>query len=332
MIEIDGSMGEGGGQVLRSAVALSAMTGKDCMISSIRSGRPKPGLAAQHLVGLRGIRDLCGADLKGDEVGSEEIVFKPGKLSCRDLEMDVGTAGSITLVLQACLLPLVVNGGRSRLTIRGGTDVRWSPPADHMRYVLLPLLERMGISYKMEVLSRGFFPEGGGEVVLEISSPDRLEPLELDKRGELDSMTGSCFSQNLPDHVTKRMVSSARKKLVGFGEPRIDMKRSEGPSTGVGICLFARYGNTVLGANGLGERGVPSEKVGGEAAEALIEEMNCEGTLDVHTADQLLPYMALAGGSSIFKVRKMSGHLRTQMDLVPLFLDTEFQVMIGDTV
>lgn len=321
MIEIDGSMGEGGGQVLRTSIALSAMTGKECRISNIRAGRPKPGLAAQHLTGILGIAELSGAEVIGAHKGSTEIVFKPGEVGCHDLWLDVGTAGSVTLVLQACLLAVIGSGQRSKVTITGGTNVKWSPPVDYLEWVLFPMLEKMGVEIKMETGRRGFYPQGGGEVTVWVTTPRRLRPLDVRERGELLELKGICFSQNLPDHVCKRISHSVKKALLGMGDARISYDRREGISTGTGICLFARCRGTTLGADCLGEKGLPSEEVGKKAAQDLLCEMDGGGTLDFHAADQILPYMALADGPSFFSVREASGHLKTLIALLPLFLD-----------
>ncbi len=330
MIDIDGSMGEGGGQIIRSAVALSALTGRDCRICEIRAGRKRPGLAAQHIAGIRGVAMLCGAELEGDALGSSEIVFRPRALRRSDIRVDVGTAGSVTLVLQACLLPVIGSGESGRVAITGGTNVRWSPPLDYLNHVVMPLLGRMGVRAKMNVSRRGFHPEGGGEVELDVSPPASLRPLWLEERGGMLSLSGVCFSQNLPDHVCERMSRSARKVLSSIGDADIRHEGGKGGSTGAGICLFARYKNTVLGSDALGERGVPSESVGREAAGDLLVEIEGGGTLDVHAADQLLPYMAMANGPSHFSVGEVSDHLRTQARLLPMFLDVDVRFEEGD--
>jgi len=325
MIDVDGSTGEGGGQILRMAVALSALTGKECRVSNIRAGRPKPGLAAQHIAGIRGVAHLCNADLSGDQIGSAEIVFKPGKIRSGDLRLDVGTAGSITLVMQACLLPVIGSGHESRLTINGGTNVKWSPPVDYLERLLLPMLERMGVRMSIDILRRGFYPQGGGSVTVQVTAPERLAPLDLDVRGELITVEGVCFSQNLPDHICKRMSHTA-KKLMLDKDLKISYDLREGPSTGTGICLFARYEKTILGADCLGEKGLSSEKVGEQASRGLTLEMEGAGTLDVHAADQLLPYMALAEGPSRFRIREASQHLRSVAALLPEFIDIEVRI------
>jgi RNA 3'-phosphate cyclase len=329
MIDVDGSMGEGGGQILRMAVALSALTGLECRVSNIRAGRPKPGLVAQHIAGIRGVAQLCNAELSGDQKGSTEIVFKPGKIRSGDLRLDVGTAGSITLVLQACLLPVIASNQESRITINGGTNVKWSPPVDYLEMLLLPMLSKMGARINIDIGKRGFYPQGGGTATVHVNATERLAPVDLRYRGELITLEGVCFSQNLPDHICKRISHTAKKMFLGR-DLRIYCDRSDGPSTGTGICLFARYEKTILGADSLGEKGLSSEKVGEQAAKDLICEMEGPGTLDIHAADQLLPYLALAEGPSRFLVREASQHLYSVAALLPEFLDVEILIRRRD--
>lgn len=323
-MEIDGSYGEGGGQILRCSVALSALTGREVTISNIRAKRGKPGLAAQHLTAVMGAATLCDGDVEGAYVGSTSLSFRPGKVLGGSYQLDVGTAGSITLVLQSCLLASLHAPATTELEVRGGTNVQMSPPIDFYSNVLLPLLGRMGYDVQVELVSRGFYPQGGGAVKAYIAPCSRLAPLSLGERGRLEEVGGECFAQNLPDHVAHRMEDAARQALVEH-ELRLRVHRTTGRSTGAGTALYARYHNTVLGADALGKKGVPAERVGEEAGRNLRREMDGPGTLDVHAADQLLPYMALADGPSVFRVREVTEHLRTQMWLLRQFLDVEFR-------
>ena len=325
MLRIDGSFGEGGGQILRSSVALSALTGKDMEIVNIRSKRQRCGLAAQHLTAVRGVAELCGAEMEGDELGSTSLVFRPGEVHGGEYEFNVGTAGSVTLVLQACMLAAVHADGPVTMTIRGGTNVRMSPPVDHYLNVLLPLLSDMHVDAELEVLQRGFYPQGGGIVTATVMPPRAVMPLDLKERGQSRGIEATSFVQNLPEHIAQRMEHAVRKSLLG---ERIvaDRQLSSGPSSGAGIYLCAKYDNALLSADALGERGVPAERVGENAAQRMREEIDGGGTLDVHTADQLLPYMALAGGPSTFTVGELTSHLTTQMWLLPQFLPVDIEV------
>ncbi len=322
-MRIDGSQGEGGGQLLRCAVAMSALTGKEVEITDIRAKRGKVGLAAQHLTAVMGVASLCEAEVDNAYVGSTSIRFRPGPVVGGAYKLDVGTAGSATLVLQACMLASLRSPMATELEIVGGTNVRMSPPVDYYTCVLLPHLARMGYDVDLTVTRRGFYPQGGGLVTASMAPCPAPSPLRLDQRGELEEVGGVCFSQNLPEHVAQRMGHACRKALLG-SDLRLRTDRSTGPSTGAGTVLYARYRHTVLGADGLGDRGVPAERVGEEAVSRLKVEMEGEGTLDVHAADQLLPYMALATGPSVFMVREVTSHLRTQMWLLAQFLPVAF--------
>lgn len=322
-MEIDGSYGEGGGQILRSAVALSALTGTEITIDHVRARRGKPGLAAQHLTAVMGVASLCDGEVDGGFVGSTSVTFRPGDIIGGAYQLDVGTAGSITLVLQACMLASLRAPMATELEIKGGTNVRMSPPVDFYAHALLPLLGRMGYDVDLETVSRGFYPQGGGTVRAVLSPCPRLAPLELEDRGRLEEVGGVAFTQNLPEHVGQRMANAARKAFLGH-ELKLRTDRTAGHSTGAGLALYARYQNTILGADALGEKGVPAERVGEEAVARLKDEMEGPGTLDVHAADQLLAYLALAEGPSRFIVQEVSSHLSTQMWLLKKFLPVEF--------
>ncbi len=310
--------------MLRTAIALSALTGKAVRVHDIRAKRPKPGLAAQHLCAVKGVAVICDARVEGAEVGSTQITFMPGKVRPGKYELEVGTAGSITLVLQACLLTSARSHDEMRLEIAGGTDVRWSPPIDFYERLLFPKLSALGFQAQVVSMNRGFYPEGGGRVEVRFRAPQMVAPIVVEERGRLLGVEGFCFSQNLPEHICQRVMAAVRKEMSGI-EVKLTSSRTSGPSTGAGVFLLARYENTMLAADSLGERGVPAEQVGSLAARSLAKEMAGAGTLDLHAADQLLPYLALSSGSSRFRVREMTSHLRTQMDLVKKFLEVRVE-------
>jgi len=240
---------------------------------------------------------------------------------------DVGTAGSLTLLMQAVLPAMVHTPVHTELDLLGGTDVRWSPPVDHLQQVLLPLLRRMGVRVEMMVESRGFYPQGGGRVHLMVDG-GALQPLDLRRRGELRRVFGVAFVQNLPERVADHLAEGARRSLP-LSDVHVRTEVRAGASIGAGVVLAAEYQDSVLGWSSLGERGVPAERVGKEAALGLIGEMDGGGTLDVHTADQMLPFLALSGGDCTFSVREVSKHLSTQIWLLPHFLPVRFEVGDG---
>jgi RNA 3'-terminal phosphate cyclase (ATP) len=335
VITIDGSFGEGGGQIIRTAVALSAVSGEEVTIHNIRSSRPEPGLKAQHLMSVRTAAKMTMAQVEGLKIGSTELTFKPQDIIGGHYDVDIGTAGSITLLLQ-CLMPAAAaSKERITLDIIGGTDVAWSPSVDYMSHVLLPVLASMGLKSRIKVNQRGYYPKGGGQVRAEIA-PSVLVGAELEQEqgqgqeqeqnmvheNEHDTITGISHSSNLPEHVTRRQADSAFAVLeaAGYGAS-IDTENSRCPSTGSGITLW----NGHMGGGALGKRGLPAEKVGQAAAGEIIAELGSGAAVDVYLADQLIPYMGLAGSGS-FTVREVSEHTRTNIWVVEQFLDVEFRI------
>jgi len=330
MIEVDGSFGEGGGQILRTSVSLAAVLAKDVRISNIRAGRSPPGLRAQHLTGVRAAGVICDGVLKGAEVGSTELVFEPSKLMAGSFRFDVGTAGSITLVLQTLLPVLAFAPGKVEVEITGGTDVRWSPPVDYVVHVVLPILRRMGFDVGLKVVRRGHYPRGGGIVRIVTSPVKGLRPnTGVDAKSPM-SVSGVSHAVALPRHVTERQSASALGILRagGLPEPRIENEHTEeGVGAGSGIVLYAHtHGGAILGADSLGERGKPAEKVGSEAAERLLEEVRSDAFLDRHMGDIIIPYMALADGVSEFSVSQITQHTLTNVKVAEWLAGVKFEV------
>lgn len=329
MIEIDGSYGEGGGQLLRTAVALAAITGQTLRVRNVRARRSNPGLAAQHLAAVKAVAALCDAEVEGLQVKSQEIVFRPDRLRGGQFQFDVGTAGSMTLVLQAVLPVALMCKERLVMGITGGTDVRAAPPLDYFRYVFLPLLSLMGGRVSLHLVKRGYYPRGGGEVKVEVEPGARLRPLALETRGPLSEVRGIAHVSNLPTHITARMARAALEALPPVPAPQIEQQQLAWPQAigqGGAIVLWAHCGHDVLGAATTAQRGVPAERLGDEVGRALCAEIESGATLDVHAADQLLVYAALAGGPSHFTVRTLSSHASTAMWLIERFLPVEFGV------
>lgn len=327
MIEIDGSYGEGGGQLLRTAVALAAITGQALHIQNVRARRSHPGLAPQHLAAVKSVAALCGAEVEGLQLKSQEMVFHPARLRGGEFQFDVGTAGSITLVLQAVLPVALMGPERLVMEIRGGTEVRAAPPLDYFRHVFLPLLSLMGGRVSLHVVRRGYFPRGGGEVRVEVEPGARLRPLVLETRGALSEVRGIAHVSNLPAHITARMVRAAQEALPPVPAPHIEQQLLAWPQAigqGGAIVLWAHCGNGVLGSAATAQRGVPAERLGEEAGCALRAEIESGATLDVHAADQMLVYAALANGPSHFTSRTLSSHASTTMWLIEHFLPVEF--------
>jgi RNA 3'-phosphate cyclase len=326
MIDIDGSFGEGGGQILRTALSLSSVIKEPVRVFNIRANRPKPGLAPSHVTSIEAVAELADAEVDGLFPGSKEIVFKPGQLMGGSFEFDVGTAGSISLVIQSCLLPAVMSKSTVSMTVKGGTDVNWSPPIDFMRLVHLPLLARLGPSCDLEIGTRGFYPEGGGEVTVEISPVSRLEGVDLGTRGDVLSIEGVAYAQNLPEHVVSRIKHSALKMLLDFKEVVIESDLRNGHSTGAGIVLAAVCENSVIGQSALGAKGVRSEVLGESCATDLIETLKSGATVDEHMLDQMLPYMAVAEGRSTVLTDELTDHAKTNIWVIEKFLGKKFVI------
>jgi RNA 3'-phosphate cyclase len=330
MIEIDGSHGEGGGQIIRTAISLSAVTGDHIRVNNIRAGRQNPGLQPQHVKAIEAVAEVCGADVDGLLPGSKEIVFKPGQLVAGDFEFDIGTAGSIPLVITSCLLPGLMSKAKLRITVRGGTDVRWSPPLDYLRLVHVPILNEFGGNCELELSARGFYPEGGGHVVAEISPVGGLSRADLGSQGRKVRIEGIAYAQNLPEHVVSRIKHSALKKLMDFKEVRIESDLRRGHSTGAGIVLSAVCENTVLGESALGAKGVRSETLGEGCAEDLLETLKSGVTVDEHMLDQVLLYMAVAEKGSRVIAEELTGHAETNVWVIEQFLGKKFSITQRD--
>lgn len=326
ILEIDGSRGEGGGQMVRTSVAMATVTGIPTRLTRIRENRPTNGLSKQHCAAVNAVAMMAGSKVEGNVIGSRELLFTPGNDEVNDIQMNIGTAGSVSLVLQAMLL--AARNHRERLTvdISGGTNVMWAPPIDSYQHLLFPLMKRMGIHADAHILGRGFYPQGGGRVMATLNPIGRISPLQLDDLGELKTIRGVCFSQRLPDWITKEIAEGCENALSPLADVEIDIQKTEGDSRGAGIALVAEFENGMLGSNALTSRGRTADIAGEDAALDLIREINSGATMDVHTADQLLPYMAMADGKSSFSVSRISKHLLSQMDTLESFLDVKFGV------
>lgn len=325
-IEIDGSYGEGGGQILRTALALSAILKKPFTIHHIRSKRKNPGLQAQHLEAVEALARISEAHTEGVKLGSQRISLYPQKILSGDYQFEVRTAGSITLLLQAIFLPLCMAQGTSRLTLLGGTHVPWSPPFHYLSEVLLPTLKWMGVSSEAAIEKWGWYPRGGGKIQLKINPVHELKPISLVDRGSLRKIRGLSTISNLPGHVAERQKEQAVKRIQR--DLKIDPEINilyDVPSNGPGSCLFllAEYEKIFAGFSSLGSRGKPAERVADEAVDSLKNYIESEGCINPHLSDQLIPFMALAKGSSSFTTTQMTEHLLTNLWVLQHFLEVK---------
>lgn len=331
MIEIDGSTGEAGGQILRTACALSAITKKPCRVFNIRKSRPKPGLMPQHLLGIQALSQLCSGRLEGDFLGSEEIKFYPGEIngSRTSINVKIETAGSITLVLQTLIPPALFAPESVKITFEGGaTDTFFSPSIDHFRYVFLKILEKMGAKIEVVILKRGYYPEGGAMVEAKVF-PSKLKSLNLIKRSQLKKLLIiSGASETLKDKkVAERQVAGAREilgKLKLPTEEKIEYYETLCP--GSQVCLVAEFNDMIIGIDNLGKLNKRAEDVGREAVLELLEEQKFEACLDKHSTDQILPYLALAEEKSSVTVSEITEHCKTNILVIEKFRDGKFKI------
>ena len=330
MLQIDGSYGEGGGQILRNAVALSLLTKKPVWIKNIRAKRPNPGIKAQHHTAISCMKNICNAETEGLSIGSSSLKFTPGDLQGGEYRFDIGTAGSMTLVFQACILCSLKTREPVIIRLAGGTDVKWSPSWDYFVHVFLPLIYKMGVVTDTNLIRRGYYPKGGGEAVLTIHPHKKILPLQIDEKQDFTGIEGIIHIADLPDHIGKRMKHAAIKTFMKKNiTSSIKIERTQALSMGVCITLWSHSDNTVLGSTVLGEKGVSSEKIGETAALQLLREIDLGATLDVYAIDQMLPYMVFArdSGKSSCIVRSLSNHTKTNMWLIQQFFDTEFEIV-----
>jgi len=326
VIEIDGSFGEGGGQVLRTAVALSALVGKAVHIKNIRGKRPSPGLRAQHTTAIKAIAALSDAETSGLEIGSTDLYFTPRKKMSGSFKFDVGTAGSISLVLQALMPTAAFSSSKTEFEITGGTDVRWSPTIDYVRFVVLPNLSKLGYLADLRLIHRGHYPKGGGRVSMLVHPCKGLTPLQLTEQSEIKAVRGISHCVRLPVHVAQRQAAAAQEVLKKIDQLDVSVELETYPpetdphiAPGSGIVLYTANGpGRVLGADSVGERGKPAEEVGRQAATYLAEEIESNAPVDRHMSDILIPYLAVAKGNSEFRTSQITMHTITNARVAEL--------------
>ncbi|RPJ56392.1 MAG: RNA 3'-phosphate cyclase, partial [Acidobacteria bacterium] len=293
-IQIDGGQGEGGGQVLRMGLAMAAIRGTPVEVHSIRAGRRRPGLQPQHLAAVRALARVCHGRVEGDAPGSMWLSFWPGTPTPGEYRFDIGTAGSATLVVQALLPVLATAGGPSRVSVRGGTHVPWSPPADYMREVLCPVLGAMGLDVRCETSAWGLYPAGGGELLVEIAGSTPLRPLSrLRSAGPL-RVRGLSVVSRLSPEIAERQRDRAARRLQAAGlAADIAVRDVAARDPGTFVWLVVEAEGPLGGFSALGRRGVPAEQVADEAVDALLEFVRADAGCDPHLADQLILPMAL---------------------------------------
>ena len=318
MLTLDGA--GGGGQILRTALSLATITDTPVRIENIRGGRPEPGLKPQHLTAVDLVAELCDAEVDGAELGADSLTFQPGETRRRSLQAAVGTAGSLTLLFDTVLPIAATYDEPFELTATGGTNVKWAPTIEYQQLVKEPLLANWGVDATIALSKTGFYPAGGGEATLR-TTPGSLSPIELETRGELEDVEiYSKASEDLTDpEVADRQASHAKDELEAAGFPatvqRVDYVSTA--STGSSLLLRGVYEQSVVGFDALGERGRTSETVAEGAVQQFTAFHDTDGAVDVHMADQLMPFLALASGR--VQIPAVSAHVESNLDVIGAF-------------
>ena len=325
MIEIDGSEGEGGGQILRTSLSLAICTGQPFRIADIRANREKPGLMRQHLTAVKAAAEICAGEADGAELGAHNLTFRPGRLAAGDYSFAIGTAGSCTLVLQTVLPPLLIAAGASSVRVTGGTHNRAAPPFDFLARSFLPVLGRMGAAVELELTSYGFFPRGGGEIRARLLPGAQLKPLSLTERGRFNGGQAEAYIAALPLRVAQRELEVIGRAL-GWKPDRLHVRglpNDVGPGNAVTIGIEHEHVTEVF--TGFGEKGLRAEAVAGRAADEAREYLAADAPVGMHLADQLLLPMTLAGGGE-FRATSVTPHLRSNAAVIERFTDRRVDI------
>jgi RNA 3'-terminal phosphate cyclase (ATP) len=323
VIQLDGSAGEGGGQILRTALGLSLVTGRPFTIDRIRAGRENPGLQRQHLAAVRAAADIGKADVSGAAIGSSVLRFRPGTVTPGSYTFSVGSAGSATLVLQTILPALIGATGRTTMTLEGGTHNSWAPPYDFLEKAFLPLLARMGIRVKTALEVRGFYPAGGGRVTVDVEPAPRLEAVHLRERGKVVAVRATASGSRLTPEIARRELRVLERALA-IPPNRLKVeedRRSPGPGNAVHVEVESEQVTELF--TGFGKKGVSAESVAEGVAAEVRAYLDSEAPVGEHLADQLLIPLALAGAGS-FVATPLSSHATTNMDVISKFLPRTF--------
>jgi RNA 3'-terminal phosphate cyclase (ATP) len=336
VIELDGSTGEGGGQILRTALALSMCTGQTIAIQRIRAKRPKPGLMRQHLTCVQAAASVCAAKVEGAELGSQSLVFEPGDVRAGDYAFNVGTAGSCTLVLQTVLPALMLGSGPSRVSLTGGTHNPMAPPFHFLERSFAPLLRRLGVGIELELRRLGFYPAGGGQVSATIQPALKgLRPFDVAGRGALLEAYAECLVPALPRAVAVRELAALQRAL-GWTDEQLrtpTARQNEGPGNALMATLIYEHVSEV--ATAFGEKGVSAEQVAHAVAREVRKFQASDGALGPHLADQWMLPLALAiaaeGGTASFTCSDMTEHATTNMGVIERFLSVRFDAKPSGT-
>ncbi|TPW12346.1 MAG: RNA 3'-terminal phosphate cyclase [Halothiobacillaceae bacterium] len=323
MLHIDGSQGEGGGQILRSALSMAMVTGTEIKVDNIRAGRPKPGLMRQHLACVNAAQAICNAEVSGAEVGSTTIIFKPQSVQAGEYEFSVGTAGSTTLIFQTVLPALARVKGESHLRFHGGTHNMYAPSFDFIALAFIPLLKQMGIEVELTLQRHGFYPQGCGEWSAIVRPPEKIAVLELIDAGALIKKSAVITSANIPSHIEKREMDEIAS-LCGWAQDDIEVKRVNAMGSGNIVSLRLHHQHYTEVVEQVGKIGLSAERVVRNAVDQLRRYQASRAVVGEHLADQLMLYMALAEGGCMTAL-KPTRHTKTNRDVIHLFTERRFK-------
>ena len=332
IIEIDGSTGEGGGSILRLACAFAVLTNKSVKIFNIRKNRPTPGLKTQHLVGLQALAEISKGVLENARVGATEITFQPKEINPGVYNIRIDTAGSVGLILQILQLACFKTTGNIILNIEGGaTFGLWAPTLPYLEHITIPQLAKMGYEVKIGLKRHGFYPKGGAKVTFTLKPCSKLKPIRLTDFGNIIEIGGiSLASYHLKKaDVALRQAKAAETVILNSLKikPEIKSDYTDALNPGSGICLWVKTdAGVLLGSDIIGEKGKASEIIGKDCAKYLCEIVNKKATVDGYFSDQIIPYMALADGSSTIKPSELTEHTRTNIWLCEKFLGKKFVI------
>lgn len=324
---IDGSIGEGGGQVLRTCLSLSLVTGQPFRIENIRKNRRHPGLRAQHLSSIALAARIGDAEVAGMDLNSKTITFSPKKILAGEYQSIIGTAGSTSLVLQTILLPLSLADDRSSITISGGTHVPWSPTFDYLEQNFLPFINRIGFQITLYLESAGFFPQGEGKIHVKIQPTRDFSGINITQRGRLIQIRGISAVANLDRSIAERQRAQVVRHIGDkFLLNDIRIKNLRSKFKGTTICLICEFENSQCCYSALGELGKPAEKVADEVVAKILSFMKTDGVMDEYLADQLLIPLAVAKSSSCFLTPRVTRHLMTNAKIISMFLPAQILI------
>ncbi|MBN3307308.1 RNA 3'-terminal phosphate cyclase [Amia ocellicauda] len=333
-LEMDGSIMEGGGQILRVSAALSCIQGASIKISKIRAGRTTPGLRPQHLSGLELIRDLCDGHLEGGEVGSTEITLSTGKIKGGNHVADTKTAGSVGLLLQVALPCVLFADSPSELSLKGGTNAEMAPQIDYTLKVFKSMVEKFGVKFDCDLKMRGYYPKGGGEIIVKTKPVKELTPVNFTERGNITKIYGRAFVAGVLPHKLAKDMSTIAVRLIRkeikdlyINIQSLQEKKDEAFGNGSGIIIIAESSTgCIFAGSALGKKGVYVDKVGIEAAEMLLRNIRHNGCVDEFLQDQLIIFMALANGTSRIRTGPLTLHTQTAIHVAEQLTKAKFTV------